>query len=138
MGELRLPFLNRERIMLLKLTLPKDKVIWAAAHPYSREYIHSDSGVGYEKKPIIVTVKNQPVEVELDDYPKWAQEMVMTSLRKGELINIGDPVKVETVEKVETQTTVNEVEVTQAEEPKASKTTKKTGKKKTTKKASKD
>jgi hypothetical protein len=76
--------------MLLKLGLPKGKVVWALAHPVSREYIHQESGIGYQECSLIVTQGKSPVEVKLQDYPNWAQKMIISSLRAGELINTGD------------------------------------------------
>ena len=78
--------------MLLKLSLPKGKVVWALAHPVSREYIHGESGIGYQECQLIVTEQDQPVEVKLEDYPKWAQSMILTSVKLGDLTNSGDPI----------------------------------------------
>ena len=76
--------------MVLKLGLPTGKVVWALAHPVSREYIHDQSGVGYQAQQLIVTETAQPVEIELDDYPRWAQAQIVTSIHRGELINTGE------------------------------------------------
>lgn len=75
--------------MVLKLGLPTGKVVWALAHPVSKEYIHGQSGVGYQQDKLIITGET-PVEIELDDFPKWAQAQIVTSIHTGELINTGE------------------------------------------------
>ena len=117
--------------MGLKLSLPKGKVVWALAHPVSRNYIHEVRGVGYQECQLIVTEKDQPVEVNLDDYPTWAQSMIITSLGRGDLVNTGDPVtKPKSIDKIEAKNDVT----AKVEEPK--KATKKKAKKKVTKSSS--
>lgn len=92
--------------MLLKLSLPKDKIIWALANPVANQYIHSRKGVGYQEHQLIVTEAAQPVEVTLEDYPKWAQAIILTSIHRGELMNAGDSIirKKKEEKKVETKT----------------------------------
>jgi len=96
--------------MLLKLSLPQDRFVWALVHPISQEYIHLNEGVGYQECKLIISQADvQPVEIDLDEYPQWAQTMILTSIRSGELVNTGDPIEkikeakedisIETVEK---------------------------------------
>jgi len=80
--------------MVLKLSLPQDRFVWALAHPVSQEYIHANSGVGYQECKLIISQADvQPVEVDLSKYPQWAQTMIITSLKSGELINTGDSIQ---------------------------------------------
>ena len=95
--------------MLLELSLPKDKVIWALVHPVCKEYIHSLDGVGYQEKQLIITEKNQPVKVNTEDYPLWAKLQIMSSLKSKDLINTGEPIIEE--EKLETTETQEEEKV---------------------------
>jgi hypothetical protein len=76
--------------MVLELSLPTGKVVWALAHPVSREYIHDQSGIGYQEHQLIITMASQLVKIELDDFPKWAQAQIVTSIHTGELINTGE------------------------------------------------
>lgn len=85
---------------MLKLSLPKGKVVWALAHPVSREYIHNQSGIGYQDCRLIITELDQPKEIVLKDYPKWAQRMIVTSVHRGDLINTGSSVNTPTKETV--------------------------------------
>lgn len=79
--------------MVLKLSLPEDRFIWALSHPVGKGYIHHNDGTGYQEcKLIISQADNQPVEIDLENYPKWAQSMIKNSIRAGELINDGDPI----------------------------------------------
>ena len=76
--------------MILKLSLPEGKVVWALSHPISREYIHNEPGVGVQKPCLIINEGEEPKSVTLESYPKWAQSMIITSIAKKELINTGD------------------------------------------------
>ena len=113
---------------MLKLCLPKGKVIWALAHPVSKDYIHEVDGTGYQDCHLIVTEDSQPVDTNLEDYPQWAQTMIITSLNNGSLINKGEAL----VKKKESEGSTNP-----ASEPKDSevkKTAKKTKVKRSKKK----
>ena len=62
--------------------------------PIVLEYIHNQYGVGFQDCNLIITQANlEPVEVNLDDYPEWAQDMIITSIKTGELINTGESIK---------------------------------------------
>lgn len=87
--------------------MPAGKVIWALAHPVSKEYIHQRGGIGYQECQLIITEKEQPVAIELERYPKWAQTMIISSIKNGDLINSGDPI---IQEKQETSETLEVVE----------------------------
>ena len=108
---------------MLKLSLPAGKVVWALAHPVSRDYIHQRGGAGYQECRLIVTERNQPVEVTLEDYPKWAQNMIISSINIGDIINTGSPIpKLKPKETVEANVdTTTEVEKPKATKKKASK-----------------
>jgi len=95
--------------MVLKLSLPEDRFVWALSHPISREYIHQQSSVGYQKCNLIISqADTQPVEVKLEDYPRWAQVMIKTSIRAGQLVNTGDSIE---IVKLEIQKDTTEVTV---------------------------
>lgn len=119
--------------MLLKLSLPEGKVVWATAHPGSREYIHEDNGTGYQDSSIIVTAQNQPVEVNLENYPRWASTQILSSVRRGELINTGDPITEIKPKETEDKVTL-EVEQPKVTKKKVTKKKAKTSKKKQTNK----
>ena len=108
--------------MVLKLSLPDDRFVWALSHPIGKGYIHQHDGKGYQDCKLIISQADvQPVEVKLDDYPKWAQSMIRTSIGLGHLINTGDSlytVKKETKAEVkaEVKTEIKEV-VAEASEP---------------------
>jgi len=112
MGDFGPPSLKWRERMVLKLSLPEDRFVWALSHPTSREYIHQHNAAGYQECNLIISQENvQPVEVNLDDYPKWAQMMIRTSIRSGLLLNSGDSldeVKLEKQEDIKV-TTVTEI-----------------------------
>jgi len=96
--------------MVLKLSLPKDKYIWALSNPVSNEYIQDNDGIGFQKCNLIIAAADkQPVEINIEDYPRWAQSMIKRGIRTGQLINTGDSIDVkvaatatiETVKKTE-------------------------------------
>lgn len=102
--------------MMLKLSLPEDRFVWALVHPVSNEYIHSNEGVGYQECKLIISQADaQPVEVNLDEYPEWAQVMILTSIKSKELVNTGD--SIQEIKKAKEDVSIKEV--------KKSKTTKK-------------
>ncbi len=116
--------------MVLKLSLPENKFVWALAHPVERGYIHQQSATGYQECTLIISQADaQPVEVILEDYPEWAQLQILSSIRAGEINNTGDPI--DEVEKE--QETVPEV-VVEAPKVVKKKTTKKKTKKRQTRK----
>ena len=50
-----------------------------------------------------------PVEVNLEDYPNWAQKQILTAIRSGQLINTGDKIDTPAATKVEEVKEVAEV-----------------------------
>jgi len=110
--------------MVLKLGLPTGKVVWALAHPVSKEYIHGQSGVGYQEDKLIIT-GDMLVEIELDDYPRWAQAQIVTSINRKELVNTGEshirPKKSEEIEKAKDDVITEKVEKPKATKKKATK-----------------
>jgi len=95
--------------MNLKLSLPESRVVWALSHPTAGGYIRTSPGVGDQKQTLILSQDDPgPKHVELDKLPKWAQDMIVTSIRAGEVNNSGDSidgaaVKQELIEKPKTK-----------------------------------
>ena len=93
----------------LSLTLG-DQFVWALVQPVATEYIKEASEPGYQALNLILTQSNPgPVEIELDDYPKWAQTQIKSAIQSGQLINTGDKIskalEPEEAEKVVEKTT---------------------------------
>jgi len=78
--------------MLLQLSLPKDKIVWALSRPVSREYMHPKTGTGYQDVSLILGPDSGPVMVETEEYPDWAKQQILSSIKSGEIINTGDSI----------------------------------------------
>jgi hypothetical protein len=89
----------------IKIALPEGKVIWALNHPKAGGYIRTDPGVGDQEYTIILSANDPgPKEVDLDKIPKWAQNMIISSIKSGEINNIGDSIEEEVPKIVEKKT----------------------------------
>lgn len=71
--------------------------MWALAHPTAKGYINDKHEVGYQDCKLIITESNQPAKINFEDYPLWARNMILNSIKNGSLINKGD--KIEKLEK---------------------------------------
>ena len=117
--------------MVLKLSLPESKMLWALNNPVSNEYIKSEGGKGYQDCSLIIThLMEQPVEVELNEYPQWAQVMIKTAVHRGDLINTGESIVAKPAE-------AKAEEVRVEEQDKENTTKKKATKKKATRRSRK-
>lgn len=81
--------------MRLELSLNKKHFVWALVHPMSREHIKiTNNERGYQKVNLIFTQQYPgPVEVELEDFPTWAQKQILSAVKSGQLINTGDKIE---------------------------------------------
>ena len=68
-------------------------MLWALNDPNNpHAYIRDEESVDSQKYKLVFTMTDRgPKKVELDDYPKWAQNQILTSIRAGELINTAKP-----------------------------------------------
>lgn len=95
--------------MILQLSLPENKEIWALSNPEeARSYISYNKEKGVQETILIFTSKDRgPKEVNLEEYPAWAKRMILSSIIIGELVNTGDPIR---------QTSLSEVSLIKEEE----------------------
>jgi hypothetical protein len=92
--------------MKLKLSLPENRIVWALSNPFGLGYITERREIGVQEEILILSSSDkEPKVIELNDYPKWAQNMILSSIRSGEILNTGDPIgsteKVDDLPKVE-------------------------------------
>jgi len=80
--------------MKLVLSLSEKKQMWALSNPEeARSYISYGKEKGVQKTILIFTGQNRgPREIELDEYPRWAKRMILSSIVTGELINTGEEI----------------------------------------------
>lgn len=70
-----------------------NQIVWALVQPMAVEYIKDSPEPGYQSVNLILSQSSPgPVDVELEDYPKWAQLQIQTAIQSGQLINTGDKI----------------------------------------------
>lgn len=68
------------------LSLKPELMFWSLQHPLSREYISPITGLGFQEHVLIFTDADRgPKEVNLNNYPEWAQDMIMSGINTGVL-----------------------------------------------------
>lgn len=78
---------------VLELSLPENRIVWALSNPFGLGYIQDRKGVGVQKDILILSRSDtKPTTIVLEDYPKWAQNMIKSSIMAKEIINTGDPI----------------------------------------------
>jgi len=88
--------------MKLELSLSKDKQVWALSNPEEcRSYISYGKEKGVQETILIFHADDRgPKQVDLDEYPAWAQRMILSSVIVGELVNTGDPIGTKNLQEV--------------------------------------
>lgn len=74
----------------MRLVLGPKQFVWALVEPMARNYIKDTDGeLGYQPINLIITQKDlKPVEIELSEWPAWAQKQINTSVSSGQLIDL--------------------------------------------------
>jgi hypothetical protein len=102
--------------MSLKLSLSKDRFLWALVHPLGKNFIKPSVEPGYQEVNLILSQSNPgPIAIDLEDYPDWARKQIVTAVKGGQLLNTGD--KLEAPVKTVSEPVEAVVEVIEAAQP---------------------
>lgn len=73
----------------LKLSLAPETFIWKPVHPMAKNFKAEEQSV---EEMTLSQTNPGPVEVVLEELPKWAQIQVISSVRSGQIVNTGDKI----------------------------------------------
>lgn len=74
--------------MELKLALPEDKAIWALRRLFNRGSIHPLKGAPDQEINLILTRASSTATVETENLPSWAKSQIVSSYRRGEILEL--------------------------------------------------
>jgi hypothetical protein len=73
----------------LKLSLAPETFVWKPVHPMAKNFKAEEQSV---EEMTLSQTNPGPVQVVLEELPKWAQIQVISSVRSGQIVNTGDKI----------------------------------------------